>query len=122
MSGLFSDFGGLFGAMSNEQSQCLNNAAMANAQRYRNQMMQNIQAAQNPLMDIERQLQANAMAFNQAQKRPTVAQTAASRVDKPDWEKRADAKDKELNEWLYSVGLGHIAEMDFSSAHNDDVL
>lgn len=115
MSGLFGDFGGLFGAigsmaMSNEQSQYMNNAAMANAQMYRNQMMQNIQAAQNPL------------AFAQAKKQPTVAQTAASRVDKPDWEKRADAKDKELNEWLYSIGLGHIAEMDFSSAHDDDVL
>lgn len=37
--------------------------------------------------------------------RPTVAQTAASRVDKPEWEKNEDRKDAELDAWIAGLSL-----------------
>lgn len=59
------------------------------------------------------------MAVRMDPQSPNVAATAASRVDKPDWEKRADQKEAELNDWLRSIGLGHIADMDFSDAGSE---
>lgn len=113
-------------AMAQSQMQAMMNNAYANQSQAQNMAYRNNQFQSQGLRSADGvtwhggySVANPSMTVKMTSQPPNVAATAASRVDKPDWEKRADQKEAELNDWIRGIGLGHIADMDFSGAGDE---